>query len=188
MNQFERKHPDYEGSTIANLIADGVRYVYYPGEKTQDGSVIIDVVFEGYPLRFPSGQISNAPDATLPLAVPPDVEDPETYLRDLSVQHGLCVDADEYGKIIASSLGASARGGRIKVKFDPEAGCFIIFDGFGNEVMMDCDEARRLYRTLADELDLGRNGDCPSCGDLLTIDRCCNWCGPADAMEDEDDD
>lgn len=33
-------------------------------------------------------------------------------------------------------------------------------------------------QTFDDELDMARNGDCPSFGELLTIDGCCDWCGP----------
>ena len=32
-------------------------------------------------------------------------------------------------------------------------------------------------QTFDDELDMARNADCPSCGELLTIDGCCDWCG-----------
>lgn len=155
--------------TVRDLLDEGRRWVTVPGEQT-DGGVRLDVVFEDHPYRFPMGQISNDPSVLPPVVI--EVDDPHAWCVQLCVEHGSIKNQFEYFRIIFSSINAQHRAMDVRVLSGP-SGEITLQDGRGNQMVLDEENAFRLYQRIADAYGLPHQIYCNKCGEPLMDQESC---------------
>ncbi len=160
---------DIKDLTTVDLLAEGRRWVPYPGEKLEDVTRL-QIVFEKHPFRFCVGQISNDPSTLPPLVIESD--DPHAWCVLWSIDNELVKDTLEYHLIVASSIGAQSSAMAIHV-FCEDPDCITLQDGIGNSIQIDEDSATKLYQRLGQIMDLPHQVYCPHCDDpLMNYETC----------------
>jgi len=160
--------------TIDDLLAEGRRWILYPGERDTNG-VRADVVFENHPNRFCVGQVSNDPALRPPLYLSGD--DPERTAIDWCVKHLDYINEEgEWHDIVASSIASQQKCRRVRVVRDPMTDECRLSDDYGNEFRLSGEHAERLYQDLARAYSLPFRGSCERCGMMLGEDDECGWC------------
>ena len=164
---------------IEKLLAEGRRWVVYPGEQDENG-VRADIVFENCPLRFEVGCVSNDPSSLPPQYLGPD----HTAAWEAAMTFAERVQGisrEEWGIIILSSMGADCKARRVSAKRDPQTSEVTIFCGDG-EVLITLEEedAIRLYQQIAQAFELEFTETCQRCNLPLEDGICPNECGTED--------
>ena len=172
--------------TPADLLAEGRRWVLYPGQD-ENGVFRAEAVFEDHPFRFPLGAVSNDPDVPPPITFGTDRDEAEeAVLRWNAANHG--ITPKEYRMILASSMGAQNKMRRVKVIRDPDTSVAVVFDGYGEPALtLEEDEARRLYLQIAQAYRWGHDEFCEECGCVLEDGLCPEGCEDEDEQDEEDD-
>lgn len=155
--------------TTDDLLAEGRRWVPYPGDQVQNGTRL-QIVFENHPYRFCMGQISNDPSMQPPLIIESD--DPLAWCVQCAIDDALVKDRLEYHLIVASSIGAQSSAMAIHV-FCEDPDCITLQDGIGNSIHLDEENAVRLYQRLAAITGMPHQVYCPICEDpLMDYETC----------------
>lgn len=159
--------------TVEDLLAEGRRWVLYPGSPLQNGVRAL-AVFEDHPIKIAIGQVSNHRSVPLPPII--TAEDPDDWCRQWSIEQGLVKDETDYLMVIVSSIGAQHRCRQVRVIRDTDTGEVWLRDGYGNEMQLDEEHALQLYQDLAEAHDLPFARRCVECGEQLMGDEDCPWC------------
>lgn len=169
--------------TVSDLLAESRRWVVYPGPSCGSG-VLAEIVFEEYPYRLMANLLPGDSAPIPPLLIEDDA--PEAWCKRWSVEKGLVRDEVEYLTVVGSSIGAQIRCREVSVSRDAGTGKVRLRDGYGNEMLLDEENALRLYRDLAEVHGLPFARRCEECGEQLTGDEACPWCGDSSEPTSED--
>lgn len=170
---------DVKNVTPQDLMQEGRRYVFaQSGDRDAKGNVRVDVVFEGHPIRFNTGCVTNDPERMVePYWVRADRADELTEKMSLDLPS--INSKEDYLEVLSSSLAAYERDSRVRVVPDEDTMTCRLVNGMDDEIDLEEDDALRLVRDLCRfyEWDWAQ---CPKCGvEVKDHGPCC---------EDEDED
>jgi len=155
--------------TIEDLLAEGRRWVPFPGELVE-GGFRLEIVFHDHPCRFCLGQVSNDPSLPPPLIVSSD--SPHSWCVQWAIENGMVKNGLEYLSIVGSSISAQDRAMDVHV-LGENADLLILRDGFGNVIHLDEDNAVKLYQRLAVATGMPHQVYCPNCEEpLMDYESC----------------
>ena len=150
--------------TPAELLAEGRRWALHPTQD-ENGVFRAVAVFEDNPGRWLLGEVSNSPESFPPVSFGTDkAMAAKVAIRWNAENHG--ISAEQYQKIVMSSLLAQEKMERVKIKRDPHTGDAVLFNGLGDPLItLEEENAKSLYQQIAKAYGLKPDEFRPECGD-----------------------
>lgn len=167
---------DHENVSVGDLLDEERRFVLEVGEYYEGEGYRAIIVFEDHPGYFPSGELTNRPDAAPVLWWPTDDRDEAKRMAYSHSEKVLGLTRREHQKIVLSSMGAQHKATKVTVRYDAGTGETLLRDGYGVEMELVEEDAVALYQDLARAMELPFRKSCPECGRLLEEDNTCGWC------------
>lgn len=162
--------------TVGDLFDEGRRFVLEVGEYHEGEGFRAIIVFENHPGYFPSGELSNRPDAAPVLWWRTSDRQEAERMACSHSEATFGLSRMEHMKIVMSSIGAQHKSGKVRVTYDQELARIWLRNGFGQEMELEEEHAVTLYQDLARTMDLPYRPNCSECGMLLDEDEYCGWC------------
>lgn len=107
---------EHTGIKVGDLFNEGSRYVLDVGKYHEGKGFRAIIVFENFPRYFPSGELSNRPDATSVIWWKTDNEEEAKEMAQQFSEQVLGLSVDEHSKITISSWVAENRAKKVQVK------------------------------------------------------------------------
>jgi hypothetical protein len=165
-----------DNTTVGNLMDEGRRYVLHVGEHYEGDGFRAAIVFEDYPFYFPTGELTNRPEAAPIIWWPTDDEDAAQEMAYTYSEQELGISRTEHRRIVTSSMAAYSKARRVTVKRNPDTDDVWLLNGFDQEMKVDGDDAVTLYQDLAKLLELPYRKGCLECGLILNEEELCEDC------------